>query len=437
MYKNMKVTRKDLPQSQIELSIELSVQDFLPYIEKGAQRVSEKVKIEGFRPGKVPVEILKSKVGEMTILEEAANVAIQKTIDDAINEQAAGRQAVGQPQVSVTKLAPDNDFEYKVVLSVLPEIALGKYRELGIITEEQSVSDEELDKAMLDLREHQAHEVLVDRPVEGHDKVVADVRISVDKVPVENGQHNDLAIVLGKNYFVPGFDSHLVGAKKGDTRDFVLNYPADHHQANLAGKKVEFSVKIKDVYARELHELNDEFASHFGLKKLEDLKEYFRSNLLREKSGKADQKYEAEMLEKIIADTKFGELPAVLVDSEAKNMLSELEQSVVRQGGSFDDYLQHLKKDRNALLLDFAPNAVKRVKSALVIRELAIIEKIEASSEEIKAKKDLLKLQHAGNEEILKMLGEPGYDRYLQNVMTNEKVIAKLKEWNYVRPGAK
>jgi trigger factor len=433
----MQVTRKDLPLSQVELTIELSVQEFSPYIDRGAQKVSERVKIEGFRPGKVPVDILKQKVGDMTILEEAANVAIQKTIDDAILQNTAGRQAIGQPQVNVTKLAPDNDFEYKVVFSILPEVTLGKYKELGIKTEEQTVTDSELDKAILDLQEHQAHEVLADRPVEARDKVVADVHISVDKVPIENGDHHDLAILLGKNYFVPGFDDNLLGAKKGESRDFTLNYPADHHQSNLAGKKVEFSVKIKEVYSRELHELNDEFASHFGLKKLEDLKEYFRNNLLREKTAKADQKYEAQMLEKIIADTKFGDLPAILVDSEAKNMLSELEQSVIRQGGNFEDYLGHLKKDRNTLLLDFAPNAVKRVKSALVIRELSIVEKIDSTPEEIKAKKDLLKLQYAGNEEALKMFSESGYDKYLQNVMTNEKVITKLKEWNYVRPGAK
>jgi len=433
----MQVTKKDLPKAQIELTIELSVEEFLPYIEKGASKVSEQVKIEGFRPGKVPVDILKQKVGEMAILEEAANIAVQKTIDEAILKNTMDRQAIGQPQVNITKLAPDNSFEYKVVASVLPSVALGKYKELGIKVDEQSVSDEELDKAINELRENQAHEVIADRPVADKDKVVADVKISLDKVPVENGQHKDLAILLGKNYFVPGFDDNLIGAQKGQTREFTLDYPADHHQKNLAGKKVEFSVTVKEIYARELHELNDEFASHFGLKKIEDLKKYFRENLLREKTTKADQKYEAQMMEKIVSETKFGDLPEILVDSEVKNMLSELEQSVVRQGGKFEDYLQHIKKDRAALMLDFAPNAVKRVKSALVVRELSMIEKIEATREDIKAKKDLLKLQYAGNEEVLKMFEEPGYDKYLQNVMTNEKVISQLKEWNYVSPGTK
>lgn len=433
----MQVTKNELPKSQVELTVELSVDEFAQYIEKGAQKVSEQVKIEGFRPGKAPLEVVKQKVGEMTVLEEAANIAVRKTIDEAILQNTMDRQAIGQPQVNITKLAPGNAFEYKIIVSLLPAVALGKYKDLGIKVEEQKVTDKDVDKAMEELREMQAHEVLVDRPVQAKDKVIADVKISLDKVPVENGQHQGLAIMLGKEYFVPGFDDQLIGANKGEVREFTLVYPEDHHQKNLAGKKVEFHVDIKEVYGRELHELNDEFATHFGLKTLENLKKHFQENLLREKEQRADQKSEAEMIEKIVGDTKFGDLPEVLVNSELKNMMSELEQSVVRQGGNFEDYLQHIKKDRTSLMLDLSPNAVKRVKSALVIRELAVVEKIAVEDKDIKAKKDLLKLQYAGNQEVLKMLDEPGYDSYLRNAMTNEKVISQLKEWNYVRPGTK
>lgn len=433
----MQVTKKDLPKSQLELTVELSLEEFGPYIEKGAQKVSEQVKIEGFRPGKVPTDILKQKIGEMTILEEAANIAVRKTIDDAIVQNTGDRQAVGQPQVNITKLAPGNAFEYKITVSILPEITLGKYKDLGIKAEEPVVTDEDLDKVLLELREIRAHEVAVDRPVADKDKVVTDVKIFLDKVPVENGQHQDLMIMLGKEYFVPGFDKKIIGAKKGETKEFTLEYPKEHHQKNLAGKNVEFQVTVKEVFSRELHEMNDEFASHFGLKTLDELKKAFKDNLLHEKKKKADSKFEAEMLEKIIKDSKFSDVPDILVDSEAKNMVGELEQSIVRQGGKFEDYLQHIKKDYNSLMLDFAPNAVKRVKSALVIREIAKAEKMEVSDEEIKIKKEALRVQYASNKDVLKMFDEPGYDSYLRNVLSNEKVINQLKEWNYVRPGSK
>ena len=137
------------------------------------------------------------------------------------------------------------------------------------------------------------------------------------------------------------------------------------------------------------------------------------------------------MISKIIDNTKFGELPEEIINSEAKNMLAELEQSVIRQGGKFEDYLKHLKKTKDELMLEIIPNAIKRVKSALLIREIAVIEKINAHEHEIVEKIEELKKQYKDNQDVLKMIDEPNYKSYLNNILTNEKVIAKLKEWNY------
>jgi trigger factor len=194
---------------------------------------------------------------------------------------------------------------------------------------------------------------------------------------------------------------------------------------------VEFQVKIKGVYERQLPELNDEFASFFRLKNMEELRTNLKESLLHEKKHNIDLRNESEMIGKIVDDTKFGDLPEAIVDSESRNMLMELEQSVIRQGGKFEDYLSHLKKTRDELILELLPNAIKRVKSALVIREIALIEKIAPSHEEIHKKIDELEAQYKNNQEVIKMIHEPGYHSYLNNILTNEKVIAKLKEWNY------
>ena len=427
----MQVNKKDLEKSQVELTIELSNEEFAPYIEKGAQKVSENVKIEGFRPGKVPYEVLKQKIGEMTILEEAAHLAINKTIDEIIDQNLIGQQAIGQPQVNITKLAPNNPLEYKVIVSILPTIALGDYKNLKLKAEKAKLDAKELDKALDDLRDMRATEALIDREVKDGDKVILDINMSLDNVPIENGQHKDLAVLIGKDYFVPGFDRKLIGAKKGGEKKFILPYPDDHHQKNLAGKLVEFVVKVKDVYERIIPELNDEFASFFHLKDLAELKKNLEESLLHEKKHNLDLKNESEMITKIIDKTKFGELPEEIINSEAKNMLAELEQSVIRQGGKFEDYLKHLKKTKDELMLEIIPNALKRVKSALLIREIAVIEKITAHEHEIEEKIAALKKQYKDNKDVLKMVEEKGYRSYLNNILTNEKVIAKLKEWNY------
>lgn len=433
----MQVTKKDLEKSQIELVVELSPEEFAPYIEKGVEKLSKEVKIEGFRPGKVPADVLKQKIGEMTILEEAAHLAIHKTIDDVVENNTMDRQAIGQPQVNVTKLAPNNPFEYKLIVSILPTIALGKYKGLNIKAEEAKVDEKELEKAINDLREMRATEALVDREIKLGDKAVVDIKMFLDKVPLEDGQHKELGLLLGKDYFVPGFDKKLVGAKKGDVRKFELPYPDDHHQKSIAGKMVEFEVTIKDVYDRVLPELNDEFAGFFQLKDMDEFKKNLEESLLHEKKHRVDLKNESELLSKIIEDTKYGEFPEEMIQNELKSMLAELEQSVIRQGGKFEDYLSSLKKDRASLMLEMAPNAVKRVKSALAIRELAVVEKIAPTEKEIHEKIDELKKQYADKKDVMKMLEEPGYHTYLSNILTNEKVITKLKEWNYAPTGAK
>lgn len=431
----MQVTKKDLEKSQIELTVELTSEEFASYIEKGAQKVSEEVKIEGFRKGKVPLDILKQKIGEMTILEEAANIAIRKTIDEVINQNTMERQAIGQPQVNITKLAPGNPLEYKVVLSLLPTVALGKYKDLGLKLEKADISEEEIEKTINELRDIRAQEVIVEREVKEGDKVAIDIKMSLDNVPLEDGQHKDWAMLIGKDYFIPGFDKKIIGAKAGDDRHFDLPYPDDHHRRDLAGKMVTFDVKVKTVYERQLPELNDDFAAFFQLKTLAELRTSLKKNIIAEKQNQLDRRQEAELLGKIVDDTKFGDLPEVIINSESQNMLLELEQSVVRQGGKFEDYLGHIKKTKDQLIVDMLPNAIKRVKSALVIREIALIEKISVTHEEIHEKIEELEKQYVGNQEVTDMLHEPGYHSYLNNILTNEKVIAKLKDWNYASTG--
>lgn len=433
----MQVTKKELEKSQIELTIELTAEEFAPYIEKGAAKLAEKVKIEGFRPGKAPIEILKQKVGEMAILEEAAHVAIHKTIDDIVDQNTMGRQAVGQPKVEITKLAPGNPFEYKVVTSIMPTVALGKYKDLKIKPTEGKVEEIDIEKTLKELQEMRVAEVLSEAGAADTDKVLVDIEMFMDKVPVEGGQTKDLAVIIGKNYFVGGFDSELLGAKTGEERTFSLPFPEDHHQKNLAGKMVEFKVKVGSVYKRELPEINDEFAVGFRFKDLADLKKTLSENILADRKNQADTKAELEMLEKIVSDTKFGDLPEAMVESETHFMMHEIEDDLARQGGKMEDYLQHINKTRNELVLDLLPNAVKRVKTALIMKEIGIVEKIEASEKEIDDKIDELKETHKENTDLQKMAADRGYRRYVGNILQNGKVIAKLKEWNYAGTGNK
>src|SRR3989338_7801691 len=172
----MNIIKKDLGKSQIELTVEISVEEFKPHILRAVEKVSMEVKIEGFRPGKAPYEVLKAKIGEMTILEEAAKIAVDKTVDTAIRENAT-EQIVGQPQISISKLAPDNPLEYRIALTLLPEVKLGKYKKLKIKEAVAEVKDEEVEKLISELREMRGSETISQGEVKDGNRVILDIEI--------------------------------------------------------------------------------------------------------------------------------------------------------------------------------------------------------------------------------------------------------------------
>jgi trigger factor len=257
----------------------------------------------------------------------------------------------------------------------------------------------------------------------------------LDKVPVEGGQAQDVTVVLGKEYMVPGFDAQMKGIKQGEKREFKLLYPETHHQANLAGKMVEFAVTATSVYSRELPALNDELAKEMHFKNIDDLKSAIEKNILADRERQADIKAELKMLETIADKAKFEDIPEDLLEREADNMMAELERNVVSQGGNFDDYLGHLKKNKAELRLELLPNAVKRIKTAFIIREVGIIEKVEVSKKAIEEKLEALKKMYSQNPEAMEQLGSHEYFHHLENMMFNDQVVAQLKSWNYADSG--
>ncbi|HNX10669.1 MAG TPA: trigger factor [bacterium] len=426
----MEVKVNILPKSEVEAVVSLSQSDFAPYLEKGAEELSKNMKVEGFRPGKVPYDMIKAKVGEMAILEEAAHLAIHKTIDEVMEKHLADKNPIGNPQVEVTKLAPENPLEYKVTVAILPEVTLGAYKELGIKEERVEIKDAEVKKSMDDLAEMKVTESISDQEIKDGDKVIANLELFLDKVPAEGGQAQDITILIGKEYFIPGFDKQLIGKKKDADLNFSLPYPADHHMQHLAGKMVDFKVKIKEVYHRERPVLDNEFAKGLGFGTLAELEAAAKKNLAHIQEHKNEQKTEIAMLDKIIDNAKFGDLPDLLVQNESQMMLGELEQQIAQYGGKFEDYLASIKKTKENLVMEMMPMAVKRVKSALVLREIAVKEDLKISTEDIEHKIKEVKEQYGNNPEVQKMTEEKGYRAYIGNILANQKVIKKLREWN-------
>lgn len=426
----MKVEKKDLSKSQIELTVEFSVEEFSPYLEYGAREVSKEVKIDGFRPGKASYNALKAKVGEMTIMESAARIAINKNFPKIISENLVDVEPAGQPRVDIVKLAPGNPVEFKILLAILPQVTIGVYKELKIKPEVIKIEEKEVENTIKSIRESRAKEKLVERESHSGDKVIIDLEMFLDKVPVEGGQTKGTAIELGKDYFIPGFDKEISNMKKGEIRDFKLPYPKDFHQKNLAGKMVEFRVVMGDVFERELPLADDELAKNFGLKTLAELEKNIKDGIEREKKHEAERRTEAKLIEEIVKKAKFSDIPDVLIESETETMFNELTSNLESRGGRLEDYLSSINKTRDQLKLEFVAGAIKRIKSALLIKEIARTEKIMASEEDIDKKRDDLLIQYKGYQKVEERLKNKEYRAVLRNILINEKVVENLKKWN-------
>lgn len=423
----MQVSVEKLPRSQVKLKIELSPDEMKPYLEKAAFLISEKTKISGFRPGKAPYDVVKAQVGEEKILQEAIEPAVQKTFVQALDQEKL--ITVGSPKIDILKLAPGNPFIYQATISLLPKVELGDYKSLKIKEKKIEVSDEEVNKALENLQKMRHSEVLVDRPAKKDDKVEIDFKTFLEKMPVEHGEQKKFPLVIGEGSFIPGFEDQIIGLKAGEEKKFSLRFPKNYHDKKLADRMVDFVVKVNSVYEIKLPELNDNFARSLGnFKNLEELTTQLKDNLKQEAQNKEDQRLEEEIIENLIKNSKFDDIPEILINTEAKKMISELEENIKRQGLNFEDYLQHLKKKREDMLLDFVQPAIKRVKGALVIKEVAKAENIKVEAKEVEEEIEKVLQAYQNDPKIKEQLQTRDYKNYLRNVLASRKVLDLLKK---------
>lgn len=417
---------KKLERGEVELTIEIPVADYEPFLKQAAQKISENISIKGYRKGKADFDIIKQHVGEGEIWEKALDAAVQKTFVKALDEQKL--VTVGSPKIDVVKLVPGNPVIYKATISSLPAVELADYKKIKVEDAKVEIDDKEIDKALENLQKMHAKETLVDRGAEQNDKVEINFETFLDKIPVDNGKQNKFQLVLGEGSFIPGFEEKILGMKKDEERQFELKFPKEYHQKNLADRLVSFKVKMHNVHNLELPQLTDEFAKGLGpFKTADELKSKIKENLSAEQIQRAKQELEEKIINSIIEKSKFADIPDILVNSETKKMMDELEHNIGHQGMQFDDYLTHLKKSREDLLLDFMPQAVKRVKSALVIREVGKQQNIDITDAEVEAEVEKSAAMYQGNEKAQEQLREPAYKSYLKNILASRKVIEHLK----------
>jgi trigger factor len=422
------ITSESLPKNQLKLTFTITSQDAQPYLEEAAKRISTQSQVDGFRPGHAPYEIVKTRFGEMKILEEALEPIIRAFYVKEISAQNI--ETVGSPHIEVSKLAPGNDIVFSTTTTLMPTVkSLADIRKLVVSPRSPQVEEKEISLALRDLQRMKTSEV---RAPQGdktglNDKVVVSMDMKLEGVPVEGGQSPNHAIYLNENYYIPGLKDELIGMKEGETKTFKLPFPKLHVQKFLAGKDVEFVVNVKELFHLQEPEIDDAFASAFGLKDLQTLKSLLKQNLLTEKTQEARALEEKEMLELLANKSQFDEIPDLLLNEEINKMISELKHGVEEQGAEFDDYVKNLGKTLAQLKLDFTPQALVRIKVVLIMKAVAKQENIEVDEKDIDAKADSLAASYE-DKETKNRIYSPEYREIIGQLLKNQKVIELLRK---------
>lgn len=422
----MQQTLKKLEKSQIELVITVTPADYEKDMLAAATRLSERAAIHGFRPGKAPYEIVKQNLGEIKILEEALQSIVEKNYHAAVLAEKI--DTIGMPEITIEKMAPGNDFVFKAVAALLPQVKVADLSTIKVGKKDVKVDDTQINEVLENLRKMQAKEVVKEGIAGKEDKIVVAMNMTKDKVPVEGGQAPQHQVYLSEPHYIPGFAEQLVGLKKDEVKEFTLKFPDEHYQKHLAGKTIDFHIKVNEIYSIEYPEINDELAIKLGQPSLIALKELLQTNLTKEAENKESQRLEMEILEKTVAASEFDEIPDVLINAEKQKMFQELKGSLEQQGMSFDKYLKDIKKTEEEIANDFSERAILRVKAALVSRQVAKENNIKVEQDELDKEVEVIKAAYQNDPKVNEALERRDVLDTLAATVQNRKVVAFLTE---------
>ncbi|MDO8509995.1 MAG: trigger factor [bacterium] len=422
----MQYSAKQLPKSQVEITVTLTPADYKKDMEMGAARLSERATIHGFRAGKAPYDIVKKQLGEVKILEEAMQTIVEKNFFKAVTEEKL--ETVGMPEIVLEKMAPGNDFVFKATVALLPTIKLPDISTIKAERKPAQAEDKDVDNVLKDLTKMQGKEIAKAGPATKEDKVMISMNLSIDKVPVEGGQADSHQVYLNEEHYIPGFAEQLIGLKKDDKKQFSLKFPEDHYQKHIAGKNVDIDVMIKDVFEIEYPKLDDEFAKKVGQTDIKTLRELLSHNLTHEALHKEEQRLEGEILDKMVQATTFTEIPDVLIRSEKQKMFNELKHDLEKNHIEMDKYLADLKKTEEEIYADFTDRSTTRVKAALISRQVALDNNIKVDQKDVEKEIANIRAAYPGDEKVEEALKRHEVVETLSLTIQNRKVVEYLKE---------
>ena len=421
------VSSNPQPGSRVQLDIEVPATDVDRHFATAYRHVAERTKVPGFRPGKAPRHVIDRFVGRGTVIAEAIDHLVSDAYDAALDQVAI--LPIDQPQVDIDPagVSEGQTVRFTATVAVRPEVTLGAYTDYPFTLETPSVTDDQVEAVVTDLREQQA----TLRPVDGRSAEKGDVAAvkfagSIDGEPFEGGSADRLPLVIGEDRMIPGWEDNLVGMAIDETKGFDIDFPGDYRVEELRGKAAHFEVTLLDLRERLLPDVDDEFARSVGeVETVDELKTEIRDALERRGADEARHAF-ADRIIDFAASNATVELPEVMVANEIEIMRDELRNRLAAQRIGLDQYLALAKQTTEELAAELRDPAARRVKVLLVLSAIAEKEGIDATPEEIQAEIDDQLARYENDPKLTEYLTSRRGRSYLRMTLRNRKLVDTL-----------
>ena len=428
----MSMQVEKLDNNMAKLTIEVSADDFEKACNDAYNKNKSKISIPGFRKGKGPRQIIEKTYGPGVFYEDAADICIRNTYGEELDANKE-IEVVSRPEIEVTQCEKGKSFIYVASVALKPEVKLGKYKGVKIEKVSTEVTDADVDAEIEKERRANSRTIVVeDRPVKDGDITVINFEGFVDGVAFEGGKGENYPLTIGSGQFIPGFEEQLIGAKIGEDVEVNVTFPEDYQAEDLAGKAAVFKCKVNEIKETELPEADDEFASEVSdFDTIAEWKEDLMKSLTEKKVASAKEEKENKALEAAVENAEMV-IPDAMAEFECEQMINDYAMRLSQQGLSIDQYLMFTGMDMDGLKAQMKPQAIKTIKSRLVLEAIVNEEKLEANDDEIDAEiAKMAEMYGMENDKLKESIGDREKELMSKDVCLRkavELVAAEAKE---------
>ena len=378
----MSLQVEKLEHNMAKLTIEVAAEEVEKALQAAYLKQRGKINIPGFRKGKVPRQMIEKMYGAEIFYDEAANKMISEAYGKAYDE--CELDIVSQPSIDIVQLEKGKDFIFTAEVATKPEVKLGEYKGLKVDKYSTRVTQKEVDEEIEKERERNARTVEVtDRAVEDKDIVTLDFEGFVDGVAFEGGKGTDYPLTIGSGSFIPGFEEQLIGAEIDKEVEVKVTFPEEYQAAELAGKDAVFKCTVHAIKAKELPEADDEFASEVSeCETMEAYRAEVKQKIKDRKEAEGKAKKEDQAVEQAIENAEM-DIPQPMIDLQVRQMADDFARRIQQQGLTVEQYFQFTGLTQEKMMEEFEPQAVKRIKTRLVLEAIVKAENIEVSDERL------------------------------------------------------